>query len=238
MSLLLEAVDLRASANGVPLLRGVTLFVRSGAIEALVGPTGAGKLHALRAIAGELPLDDGWIACAGERMERTAEHKRVRAGVVSSFRGSARNASSTLGDWVRRTAVARGIPGNELTARLEQLQRRFPVALDKDRLVHELSGGEQRIAELARAVVARPELLLADEPLLGIAPQTRTDVAAVLREEAERGAAVLITSSDAQAVLDLAAYVYRMERGRVVLEGVPRELPAEWLRDGPTGLGR
>jgi branched-chain amino acid transport system ATP-binding protein len=210
---LVEARGLDAGYGGVPAVRGLDLRVGSGEIVALLGPNGAGKTTTLLTLAGALKPISGTICIEG-RPTTSSLHRRAKLGVSivteerSVFMGLTTMANLRLG---------RGDPERAL-ALFPELQ---PLL---HRKAGQLSGGEQQILTLARALAAEPKVLLADELSLGLAPLVVQRLLRAVREAADRGVGVLLVEQHAQEALKLADRAYVLRRGRVELSGRAADL--------------
>ncbi|MEM6925559.1 MAG: ABC transporter ATP-binding protein [Myxococcota bacterium] len=215
----------------VRVLRGVSLQVARGGITALLGPNGAGKTTTLRAISGLLDVHDGRISKGqilydGADLAGQSPERRVGAGIAQVMEGRRVFADLTIeenlrsGGW-HRTAV-------EIREHLERFYARFPVLKERrHRPAGFLSGGEQQLLAIARALTSRPRLLLLDEPSLGLAPRIVANVAELIREIVADGVSVLLVEQNATLALSLADQATILENGRVVLEGTSEELSAD-----------
>jgi branched-chain amino acid transport system ATP-binding protein len=220
-------------------LAGVSLEIPAGAIFAVLGPNGAGKTTLLRTVAGLLKDQPrkGAIEFGGERIERRAPERIARLGIVyvpedrGLFRELTVGENLELGLWGRRDD---GV-GRDLAA----VHQMFPVLRARARQQAEtLSGGEQQMLALARALLRRPRLLMLDEPSLGLAPQVARAVFDALRAISERGTTILLVEQNARLALKVAQRAAILETGRVVLLGTPAELEEnEDVRQVYLGLG-
>ena len=199
-----------------------------GGIVALLGPNGAGKTTTLRAITGLLPIHEGRITKGSVRLgDREATgldpEAVVRRGVAQVMEGRRIFDDLTVeenlrvGGWASTPAVVR--------EDLERWYDRFPVLRERRRqAAGYLSGGEQQMLAIARALMSRPRLLLLDEPSLGLAPKVLADVAELIRSINADGVGILLVEQNAHVALSLADHAYVMENGRVVLDGPAEEL--------------
>jgi branched-chain amino acid transport system ATP-binding protein len=216
----------------VQVLRGVTLRVPERSIVALLGPNGAGKTTALRAIGGLLAIHDGAVTkgrieFAGEPLERLGADGRVRLGMAQVLEGRRILGELTVEENLRAGAV--GESAGARARRVEEAYARFPLLAERRRQkAGYLSGGEQQILAVCRALMRSPRLLLVDEPFLGLAPRAVTQVAELLRGIHADGVSMLLVEQNAALALQLADHAYVLETGRVVIEG-----PAAELRDDP-----
>jgi len=203
-------------------VRGIDLDVRAGEIVALIGPNGAGKTSTVRAIAGLLPFG-GDITYDGRRLAPDAAERNVRAGIalVPEGRGVLGRMSVEenllMGLYCRRDRAA--------PADLARMFERFPILADRRATPASLlSGGEQQLLAVARALLGRPRLLLLDEPSLGLAPRTSASVFALIAGLRDEGLTVLLIEQKARQTLNVADRAYLMETGRVVASGAAAEL--------------
>ncbi|MEO0604723.1 MAG: ABC transporter ATP-binding protein [Myxococcota bacterium] len=226
----------------VRVLRGVSLQVARAGITALLGPNGAGKTTTLRAISGLLDVHDGRISKGqilydGADLAGRSPEQRVGAGIAQVMEGRRVFADLTVeenlrsGGW-HRTAV-------EIREHLDRFYTRFTVLKERrHRPAGYLSGGEQQLLAIARALTSRPRLLLLDEPSLGLAPRIVANVAELIREIVADGVSVLLVEQNATLALSLADQATILENGRVVLEGSSEELSADDdVREFYLGIG-
>ncbi len=211
-------------------LRGVSLEVGDGQIVALLGANGAGKTTALKAISGLLRTELGQVTRGsiefdGARLDRLGPEAVVRRGIVQVLEGRRLFAHLTVEENLVVGALARN--GN-LRADLDMVYQYFPRLRDlRGRVSGYLSGGEQQMVVIGRALMAHPKLMLLDEPSLGLAPLLVAEIFHVIRQINQREkTAILLVEQIAQAALAIADHGYVMETGRIVLEG-----PAQKLRD-------
>ena len=223
---LLTCTDLTAGYGAVTALHEVSLVGRKSAVTAVVGANGAGKTTLLDTIGGTVRARAGSVTIDGEDITSRRAHQRARAGVVQLPEGRgilthltvAENLQLGL-DW--RGALDDG-EGERLLA--EQLER-FPILAERYQLpAASLSGGEQQMLALARALMMRPRVLLLDEPSLGLAPIVVDEVFAHLARLKSEGYTILLVEQNAAKALELADYVYVLERGSIVLEGTVAEM--------------
>ncbi len=213
-------------------LRGITLQVEPGKVAALLGPNGAGKSTTLKAVSGLLKSElgevtRGQILWGGERVDTQSAEETVRQGLVQVIEGRLLFRHLTVEENLRVGGmVYRG--GRHIKDDLERVYHYFPRLRDLSRRVSGyLSGGEGQMLVIGRAMMAHPQLLMLDEPSLGLAPMLVGEIFQIIRDiNAQEGMSVLIVEQNARAALELADYSYVMENGRIVLDG-----PAEQLRE-------
>ena len=213
---LLELRDVEARYGQVVALRNVSLTVDEGDFVAVLGANGAGKTTTLRAISGTVKTS-GDVLLDGDPVFRRRPERMAKLGVahVPEGRGTFISLSVLenlkLGAWVQRGASGRDL------ARVFEL---FPVLYERrEQRAGSLSGGEQQMLALARAMMARPRLLLLDEPSLGLAPLVTREMFAALRHLNEQGTAIVVVEQNATLALSAARHAYLLETGRIVLAG-------------------
>lgn len=220
-------------------LFGVSLEVEERQIFAVLGPNGAGKTTLLKTIAGLLKDQPkkGIIEFAGHRIERRAPEKIANLGIVyvpedrGLFRELTVGENLELGLWGRRD--------NGVKQDLEMVYGMFPILKERSRQEAEtLSGGEQQMLALGRAILRRPRLLMLDEPSLGLAPQVARVVFDALLAISQTGTTILLVEQNARLALKVAHHGAILEAGRIVLQGTPKELEAnEDVREVYLGIG-
>ena len=215
----------------VLILRGLSLSVPSGQIVSLLGPNGTGKSTTLKAISGLLgPEDgavtDGTIELDGASIEGLSPHEVVKRGVSQVMEGRRVFEHLSVEENLRVGAYTCGTRGTRATTDVDRIYETFPrLRENRHRLAGFLSGGEQQMLAIGRALMSEPRLLLLDEPSLGLAPRIVEEIFDTLRRvNADEGTTMLLVEQNAARALDIAHYGYVMENGRVVLEGTPAEL--------------
>ena len=232
---MLEISNLEVVYHSVVLvLQGISLRVPKGGIVALLGPNGAGKTTTLRAITGLLDIHNGRVTKGRVRFaERDLLGQRadaiVRSGIAQVMEGRRILADLTVEENLRAGAYSRGRQfRREVAEDLDRFYQRFPILAERrHKQAGYLSGGEQQMLAIARALMARPSLLLLDEPSLGLAPKLVADVAALIREINADGVSILLVEQNATMALSLASHGYVMENGKIVLDGTAEELRAD-----------
>ena len=221
---MLEVERLEVAYGALAALHGVSLAVRPGETVALVGPNGAGKSTLLKAIAGLLPLRAGMIRWEGAPLAGEPAHRIVERGVALVPEGRRLFGRMTvrenleLGAFTRRAQV-------EKEKHRERVYQIFPQLRGRDRQVAgSLSGGEQQMLALGRALMGAPRLLLLDEPSLGLAPRVVEIIFGILGELHRDGISLFLVEQNVQAALTLAQRAYLLEGGRIVGEGEGRIL--------------
>src|SRR5579883_1642454 len=215
--------------NTLPAIQGVSLRVADRAVVALLGANGAGKTTIMRAISGLLPhhqasITHGSILFDGERIDRLNATQIVRRGIAQVMEGRRLFADLTVEENLRTGALASRDAAATKQA-YERVMELFPVLRER-RKSHAgyLSGGEQQMVAIGRALMTSPRLLLMDEPSLGLAPFMVQQIRSIIRDIHESGTAVLLVEQNAQMALSVADYGYLLETGKVVLAKPASEL--------------
>jgi branched-chain amino acid transport system ATP-binding protein len=220
---MLDVNALGSRYGRIPALAGVDLRVAHGELVALVGANGAGKTTLLRTISGVQPASGGAIRFDGQDLARLSARQRVQLGIVQVPEGRQVFGPLSVEDNLLLGAFARGS-----RAGLEPVMAMFPALQTKrHQPAGTLSGGQQQMLAIARALMAEPKLLLLDEPSMGLAPRLVAEIFAQIAALKERGTTILLVDQNARAALAIADRGYVMETGRVVLNGAAGEL----LRD-------
>jgi branched-chain amino acid transport system ATP-binding protein len=221
---LLELEDLRVSYGGIKALKGISLKVMPGEIVAMIGANGAGKSTTLKSIAGLLPLAGGTIKYAGKSTAGMATEDLVAAGISLAPEGRAIFPNLTvrenleLGAYLHRDATT-------MAETIEDVTKLFPRL--GERMKQEggtLSGGEQQMLAIGRALMARPSLLLLDEPSLGIAPKLVQQIFEAITEVAKSGVTILVVEQNTRIALKTSQRAYVLRTGEIALEGHSKEL--------------
>jgi branched-chain amino acid transport system ATP-binding protein len=226
----LEVRDLRVFYGHVEAVRGVSFSVGAGEIVALIGPNGAGKSSTLNAIAGLLRPATGSVLLEGRDLAGTPSHAAVANGIVLVPEGRAILQRMTVRENLVIGSEARPWPGGgkEAQAAIEEQIRRFP-SLERrlDAPAGALSGGEQQMLAIARGLLARPRILLLDEPSMGLAPLLVRQIFDIIGEIHRAGTTILLVEQNARMALQAAQQAYVLERGEVALHGPAQQLAAD-----------
>ena len=222
---MLAIQSLEVSFGAVRVLRGISFAVGAGQIVALLGANGAGKTTTLRAVSGLIQVSSGQILLDGEDLAGLPPHVVNRRGVALCPEGRRLFANLTVQENLLLGGYGR--PKASRSRDLDWVLATFPRLRERlDQRAGTLSGGEQQMVALGRALMSRPRVLLLDEPSLGLAPLLVGEVFRIIKEINQRGATVLLVEQNARAALDIAHYAYVLENGRLVLEGGGEELLA------------
>jgi len=221
---MLDVAGLQASYGAAPALWGVSLHVAGGELVCVVGPNGAGKSTLINVIAGLHRARGGRLAFGGEDITQLPSHRFCGKGIAivpegrRLFTGMTVQENLALGSFLPQAKACRA-------ASLEQVLALFPAL--KQKLASPagaLSGGQQQMVAIGRALMSRPQLLLLDEPSLGLAPAVVLDVFKAIRQINAQGTSVLLVEQNVAMAMEIARRAYVMEEGRIVAEGSPQEL--------------
>ena len=217
MGLLLSVDDLEVSYGRIRALKGVSLKVAEGSVVALLGANGAGKTTTLRLISGLMRPARGTIEFDGRRVERVSAEQLVRLGIAHVPEGRQIFSDLTVRENLRLGAYTRQ-GGSAIAEDLQRVYQHFPILERRGRqLAGTLSGGEQQMLAIGRALMARPRLLLMDEPSLGLAPRLVKEIFQIIEEIRAGGTTVLLVEQNVHMALTVADYGYVLESGRVAL---------------------
>jgi len=221
---LLEIDRLESRYGRIKALHGVSITVRQGELVALVGANGAGKTTLLRCISGVQPVTAGELRFAGESITCARPESRVRAGICQSPEGRQVFAPMSIEDNLIMGAHTR--PGREIAQGLTEIFELFPILAERRKLpAGTLSGGQQQMLAIGRALMGKPKLLLLDEPSMGLAPLIVEDIFRIVRMlKEQRGMTILLVEQNARAALAISDYAYVLETGGVSLEGSGTDL--------------
>jgi len=223
---MLEVRDLKVNYGAIKALHGVSLKVEQGQIVTLIGCNGAGKSTTLRAISGLVRGASGDIVYEGKSIRSMPPHEIVRLGLAQSPEGRGVFPNMTVEENLSLGAFVRPATQKaEIAADREKALGLFPRLRERLRQsAGTLSGGEQQMLAMARALLARPRLLLLDEPSLGLAPQVVQLIFKIIREINAAGTTILLVEQNAHMALQVAHRAYVLEVGRIVMEGDAKEL--------------
>lgn len=224
--MLLEVNDIHVHYGKIAAIKGISLQVDEGEIVSLIGANGAGKTTTLKTISGLRPLTSGQIVFNGDDISKMPGHKRVVAGIGQSpegrgvFPGMTVQENLLMGAYTRKDA---------LDADLAEVYELFPrLAERKSQFGGTMSGGEQQMIAIGRALMTKPKVLLLDEPSMGLAPMLIAQIFEIIKEINKRGTTVLLVEQNAQQALKLSHRAYVLETGRVV-----KSAPGPELLDDP-----
>jgi len=222
--MLLEVKDINVHYQKVHAITDISIQIDEGQIVTLIGANGAGKSTTLRTISGLKRATSGTIWFDGERIDQLAPEKIVRMGIAhvpegrQVFPDLSVNENLLSGAYLRkdREGIARD---------LDEVHEHFPILKERrNQKAKTLSGGEQQMVAIGRALMSNPRLILMDEPSLGLSPVLVQEVAKIIRDINKKGVPVILVEQNAELALNLAGYAYVLETGRITLEGKAKDL--------------
>ena len=223
-SRVLDVRDLRVCYGAAPALWSVSLAMRAGELACVVGPNGAGKTTLINAIAGLQPASAGTLTMDGRDMTAVAPHRFCGAGIAIVPEGRRLFTRMTVRENLEVGSYLR-MARKERSRSMEYVCTLFPAVRDKlDVEAGSLSGGQQQMVAIGRALMAKPRLLLLDEPSLGLSPAIVLVMFRAIREVHAAGTAVLLVEQNVAMALDIADRAYLLEEGRIVAEGAPDDV--------------
>jgi branched-chain amino acid transport system ATP-binding protein len=222
--MMLDIDDLTVAYGPIEAVREVSFQIEKGSIVTMIGPNGAGKTTILNSISGVIPIRSGRIRFQGRDITRTSAHERVSLGVIQVPEGRQVLAGMTVRENLELGGYRRS--RREVIRDVTRMEERFPI-LGKRRntAAGALSGGEQQMLSIARGLMARPRLLLLDEPSLGLAPKIIQTVFELIGQLHDEGLTILLVEQNAHLALAVSSFAYVIESGKIVLDG-----PAAALR--------
>jgi branched-chain amino acid transport system ATP-binding protein len=220
----LRLSDLRVSYGGIAAVKGISLAVDRGEIVTLIGANGAGKTSTLKAIVGLVPARSGEISVFGEALRGVPTHRIVARGVALVPEGRAIFGNLTVSENLQLGSFLKREPG-ELAARLDRVLKLFPRLSERiNQEAGTLSGGEQQMLAIGRALMGDPKLLLLDEPSLGLAPKLVEQIFEAIVEVARGGLTILLVEQNTRLALETASRAYVLVTGEIALAGASRDL--------------
>jgi branched-chain amino acid transport system ATP-binding protein len=222
--MLLEIRDVHVHYHKVAALKGIDMEVPEDGIVTIIGANGAGKSTTLRAISGLAPISRGKIVFKGMRIDRLAPEKIVALGIAHVPEGRRIFPDLTVEENVRTGAFLRSDKA-EIEKDLDAVFEHFPRLKERHKQwARSLSGGEQQMLAIGRALMSRPKMLVLDEPSMGLSPVMVLEIARIVREIVARGVPVVLVEQNAELALRLARYAYVLETGSIALEGPAHDL--------------
>ena len=220
---LLKVNDIHVYYGAIHAIKGISLEVKEGEIVTLIGANGAGKSTTLNTIAGLLQPRQGSIAFAGMPVDGTAASKMVYKGLSLCPEGRRIFQQMTVKENLEMGAFSR--PNEETAQSMEQVYRFFPRLKEREKqIAGTLSGGEQQMLAMGRALMSKPRLMMLDEPSMGLAPILVEQIFDIIRDMNAAGTTILLVEQNAQMALSVANRAYVMETGRITMEGDAHEL--------------
>jgi branched-chain amino acid transport system ATP-binding protein len=224
---MLEVRNIKVSYGAAAAIMDVSLEISPADLVVIVGPNGAGKTTLVNALAGLHPIDSGSLQMDGRDLTKLSAHRYCDAGIALVPEGRRLFTGLSVKENLELGSYRAGARGRRV-ASMREVCAIFPVLEEKLAApAGTLSGGQQQMLAIGRALMARPKLLLLDEPSLGLAPAIVLEMFRVIREINSRGVAVLLVEQNVAAALEIARRAYVLEEGRIVAQGAPRELAAQ-----------
>jgi len=224
---MLEVRGIETYYGNIPALRGISLDVPAGGVVAIIGANGAGKTTLMKTIAGVLRPRSGTVSFLGEEITGLPPHKIVRRGIALVPEGRAILSRMTVRENLEMGAFTQRDAKKALLD-MDRVMERFPVLKERGgQLGGSLSGGEQQMLAIARALMSAPTLLLLDEPTLGLAPLVVADIFAIIREINAAGTTILLVEQNVRQALKVSSCAYVLETGKIALSGPSKELLQE-----------
>ncbi|MEV7779234.1 ABC transporter ATP-binding protein [Kitasatospora sp. NPDC088351] len=224
MTALLEVQDLRVAYGKIEAVKGISFTVNQGEVTTLIGTNGAGKTTTLRTLSGLLKPTGGTITFDGQDLTAVPAHKIVALGLAHSPEGRHIFPRMTIEENLLLGAFLRSDTAG-ITADVERAYGLFPILGERrGQAAGTLSGGEQQMLAMGRALMSRPKLLMLDEPSMGLSPLMMQKIMATIVELKASGTTILLVEQNAQAALSLSDHGYVMETGRIVLKGTGADL--------------
>jgi branched-chain amino acid transport system ATP-binding protein len=221
---LLDVKDLSVAYGGITAVKGIALQAGAGQAVSLIGANGAGKTTTLRALSGLLKARTGSMRFEGAEFLKAPAHRIARLGIAHVPEGRQIFANMTVAENLRMGAYLVRDAG-EIGARRDRVLARFPRLAERlGQLAGLLSGGEQQMLAMGRALMGRPKLLLLDEPSMGLAPLFVEEIFRIIAELKAEGQAILLVEQNASAALDISDYAYVLENGQIRLSGPAAEI--------------
>jgi branched-chain amino acid transport system ATP-binding protein len=220
---LLKVIGIETFYGKIQALKGVSLEVEQGKIVTLLGANGAGKTTTMKTIAGLLKPNTGTVEFLGENITGMRPDQLLRKGIALVPEGRAILSTMTVLENLEMGAYHRN--DHDIKKDIEQVMEQFPILKERsEQLGGTLSGGQQQMLAIARALLSKPKLLLLDEPSMGLAPLIVADVFRMIREIKSTGTTVLLVEQNAKQALKVADYGYVMETGKIIINGEAKDL--------------
>jgi branched-chain amino acid transport system ATP-binding protein len=221
---MLEVKDLEVYYGVIQALKGISFQVNEGEVIALIGANGAGKTTTLHAVTGLLPVKAGEILFEGKNIAKTPGHKIVSMGMAHVPEGRRVFAQLSVYQNLKMGAYTRK-DKDEIAKNLEMVYKRFPRLEErKNQMAGTLSGGEQQMLAMGRALMSQPKIILMDEPSMGLSPIFVNEIFDIIKEVSAAGTTVLLVEQNAKKALSIADRAYVLETGKITLQGDAKEL--------------
>ncbi len=221
---MLEVKDLEVYYGAIHALRGINFYLKKGEIVALIGANGAGKSTTLNTISGLLRARAGHVFFQGDEITQTLSEEIVRKGVIQVPEGRKIFATLTVMENMEMGAYSKNNK-EQMAKSAQDVFKRFPrLSERRNQLGGTLSGGEQQMLAIARGMMSTPDLLLLDEPSMGLSPLLVEQIFTIIRDINDQGVSILLVEQNAQMALSIADRAYVMETGQISMEGPAQEL--------------
>jgi branched-chain amino acid transport system ATP-binding protein len=221
---MLEIKDLEVSYGVIRAIKGVSFEVNEGEVIALVGANGAGKTTILHTISGLIPIDKGSVSFNGQKLNKVPAHKIVEMGIAQVPEGRRIFQQLTVWENLKLGAFTRK-DSKEIAESLEYAYSRFPRLKErKNQIAGTLSGGEQQMLAMGRALMSKPKIILMDEPSMGLSPLLVTEIFDIIKSIRDSGTTVLLVEQNARKALSVADRAYVLETGNIKLSGAAADL--------------
>ena len=220
----LDVNELEIAYGGIRAVQGISLYVDAGELIALIGANGAGKTTTLNCLAGLIRPTRGQVSLFGQELTQVPPHQRVQRGLALVPEGRGIFSRLTVLENLEMGAYTRKTDGT-LQTDIEQIYTLFPrLAERRKQMAGTLSGGEQQMVAIGRAMMSRPKMLLLDEPSMGLAPMLVEQIVATIQTIAKNGVAILLVEQNAHLALQISQRAYVMESGQITLTGDSKSL--------------
>jgi branched-chain amino acid transport system ATP-binding protein len=225
--MLLEMTNIHAGYGKIKILRGVSLKVKAGSVVSIIGPNGAGKSTMFKALFGLLPITEGNVIFEGKDITNATPSQVLQAGIAFVPQGRNVFPLMTVEQNLRLGAYTRK-SGPELDEDIDRVYQTFPMLKDaRKKRATDLSGGQQQMLEMGRAMLLTPKLLLLDEPSIGLAPIVFKEIFRMIEALREQNQTILMVEQNASQALDISDYAYVLELGKNKFEGTGKEIQSD-----------
>ena len=225
---ILRIENLSVSYGNIKALKGISLRIEEGEVVSLIGANGAGKTTTLQTISGLLPMEDGDIFFEDKSIKKEKSYKITRKGIAQVPEGRRVFKGLSVEDNLKMGAISLKVSTEELNTELDKIYKLFPVLKErKKQKAGTLSGGEQQMLAMGRALLTNPKVLLLDEPSMGLSPLFVDKIFDTIRILKEEGRTILLVEQNANLALDIADRAYVLETGKIVKEGKASDLKTD-----------
>ena len=225
---ILKIEDLSVSYGNIKALKGISLEIEEGEVVSLIGANGAGKTTTLQTISGLLPIGDGDIFFEDKSIKKEKSYKITRMGIAQVPEGRRVFKGLSVEDNLKMGAISLKVSPEDLKIELDKIYKLFPVLKERNKQkAGTLSGGEQQMLAMGRALVTNPKVLLLDEPSMGLSPLFVDKIFDTIRILKEQGRTILLVEQNAYLALDIADRAYVLETGNIVKEGRASDLKTD-----------